>query len=236
MINFAVQDKTATRTFNVDPDGSLNHDLYYYKADGITLPKGGRALVDVLKTTTDYERVYETTLKGNGAYRGYSGYASSKNTVWSALRFLNNSGKPFTTGAAFVTALDDGIQVPVAQEQLNFTPANLRAYIRTSQSPDITVHDQEEDISGTISWVRGWNLLTFKGTIDIVNFKDETVNIDVKRTFDGHLKDSDHPWDTAVRLRRHNNKNKLNEVIWHVKLEPGKKKKITYTYRIWVKN
>ncbi|MEM7035460.1 MAG: DUF4139 domain-containing protein [Bacteroidota bacterium] len=233
MINFAVQDATATGAFAVDQDAGLTNDLFFYKSADLSLRKGGRAYVDLLETTTECTRLHACSLPMNSGYRGHP---QRKNEVWSSLRILNTSGKPFTTGAAFVTMQEGGSPVPIGQEQLAFTPAGMHAYLKTGEAVEVTVHDEDEDITGAHSWPKGWRRHNYEGRIHVVNFKKEAVQLEIRRDIKGHLKTSSVGWEKKERLQRYDNRNPLNEVVWKLNLKPGEKQVITYRYDMFVKH
>ncbi len=51
----------------------------------------------------------------------------------------------------------------------------------------------------------------------------------------GEILKSSHLHKKTSKLKSWNSKNKLNDTRWDVKLKPGGKKTITYTYKIYVR-
>lgn len=212
------------------PEGSTQEDLYFYRREKVTLPKGGRAFFQLLQTETEYSQLYTCTLPTEG------GYGEPQNhPAWSTLRIKNNSGKPFTTGSVFVQKTVDGKTTPISEGELSFTPSGIYTQIKTTQAPDISVQWNEEEVSRTRSTHEYHNLLEMKGTVEIANLKDKEVEMVIDKTIIGFLDKSDANWETTSRYPNAGAKNKENDVQWKVKLGAGEKKTISYGYKVHVR-
>lgn len=211
------------------PEGSTQEDLYFYRRERVTLPKGGRAFFQLLQTEAEYTQLYTCTLPTEGGY----GEAQTHPT-WSTLRIKNTSGKPFTTGSVFVQKTVDGKTTPISEGELSFTPSGIFTQIKTTQAPDISVLWNEEEESRTRSNHEYHNLLEMKGTVEIANLKDKAVEMVIDKTIIGFLDKSDVNWETTSRFPSAGAKNKENDVVWKVKLGAGERKTIHYGYKVHV--
>ena len=219
--------------FPDDLEGLEQEDLFFYKKSKITLPKGGRMLVHLLETEIEYEDVYSVQLS-----KGFSGInrdESFRNKVWHSLKFKNDSGFPLTTGSIFFMKASAGKSSPISQNQLDFVPNGQYAKVKMTQVPDISVVDSEKEIK-RLENVRDkyWDLVTVEGTVEISNFKNHAVILEVEREITGALLKTDHPWESFPITRNLNAQNQINYVNWTFELKPGEKKKIIYQYEIYV--
>src|SRR5690606_16223986 len=151
--------------------GAAAEDLYFYHLKDVTLKKGGRAFYDVLKADIPVEHVYESNLtqNGNSSYysQGFSFNQLNHNNVWHSIKLTNNTPFPFTTGSAMVTKLDNGKDLPISQDELQYTPISGTSYMKITEAPDIKIEDieQESDDSGPTKKFNGYDYkqLTVKG-------------------------------------------------------------------------
>lgn len=214
-------------------EGSLSkEDLFFYKKEKINLPKGGRMAIDLLETTFDYEDVYSVELS-----KGFSGINKDdnfRNKVWHSLKFKNASGYPLTTGPISFIRNDKGSKSPISQNQLDFVPVGQLAKVKMSQVPDISVLDQEKEIDRQDFARDRWDLVTVEATIEVSNFKNQEVSLEIEREIEGELLKSDLPWESYSIVKNLNARNPVNYASWNFKLKAGEKKKITYSYKIYV--
>lgn len=93
-------------------EGSEAEDLFFYKIDGVNLPKGSRGFYEVLATESEYQDIYEVSLGGNTAYSYYSSeftFSENINQVWHSIRLKNESELPWTTGTVLLTKNINGL-------------------------------------------------------------------------------------------------------------------------------
>lgn len=228
---------------NQSAEGSSLEDLYFYRLDDITLPKGGRASYNILTAEIPVAHVYECQLPSNSASAGYYRSLSAEekySEVTHKLKLQNNTDQPFTTGAAFVSRIVDGTTNPISQDQLKYTPVGGETYLKITTAPDVRVSFQEEEAEveenvkkeGKINY----DLITVKGTVSVKNYKNKAIDLNVRRTITGNLDQSNPDWLQAIRVNLNRNLNATTDVCWELKLKAGEEQTVEYSYKIYVAN
>jgi len=216
------------REGNQDASGGLSdEDQFFYQAENVSLPKGGRMLIHLLETDISYEDIYSARL--DKEKKRFS--TTTVNTVWHSLKFKNASGLPLPTGAISFVKDENGVQQPIGQNRLDFVPAGLLARIKMSQVPDAFVFDHEKIIDREEKAGQKLKSVTVEATIEAGNFKKKAITLEIEREIAGKLLSSDSPWTTSEPdAGQPGNANQSREVRWVLSLQPGEQKKITYSY------
>ena len=79
-----------------------------------------------------------------------------------------------------------------------------------------------------------YDLLTIQGEITLKNYKNIDIDLNVKRTITGELKESDSNWLKNQRINIQTALNKITDVCWELNLKKSEEKKIIYTYKVIV--
>lgn len=223
--------------------GSSLEDLYFYRLDNISIPKGGRAYYNILTAEIPVAHVYECQLPGNNASSGY--YRSLRaeeqySEVIHKLKLQNSTDQPFTTGAAFVSRIVEGTTNPISQDQLKYTPVGGETYIKITTAPDVRVsyEEKEDKVEENVKRIgkKNYDLITIKGTVTVKNYKNKAIDLNVRRTIMGNLDQSKPDWLQAIRVNINRNLNATTDVCWELKLEAGEEQVVEYTYKIYVAN
>ena len=225
-------------------EGTSNEDLYFYELNNITLKKGGRALYDVLREDVPIRHIYEVNLSQNNLNQGYytTEYSFSehtKNKVWHSIKLTNNTGKPLTTGSALVVNTQNGGKKPISQDKIKYTPVKGESFLKLTQAVDVKVTEAEKEIARQervkVKHTTYYDLLTVEGTVKIKNYKNKAIDLNVKRSIIGLLKDSNPDWLKNTRIYPgYHGLNRINDVCWELKLKPGEEKEVKYTYQIYI--
>ncbi|TAF32655.1 MAG: DUF4139 domain-containing protein [Cytophagales bacterium] len=220
---------------NSNTEGDTQEDLFFYRLDKFSLPKGGRAHLTLFEAEVPYKHVYEVSLPYSAHTAGFRYQESQPNRVWHSIELQNKTNYPWTTAPALVLKNND----PLSQDVSKYTAKNGRSLIKLTVAPDISVKDNEEQLSQEAGpKVRGksYDVLTIEASIDLKNNKDKAVELDIARTIMGALKSSSTDWKNNKKPNTNETLNPYNNVNWLVKLEPGEEKKITYQYQVYVRN
>ncbi len=87
-----------------DIESQSQEDLFFYTKNGVSLPKGGRALYSLFSEEVDYKHIYEVELPQNNGYNVvYKQESEQRNDVYHSLELKNSTDFPWTTGTAMVT-------------------------------------------------------------------------------------------------------------------------------------
>ncbi len=164
-------------------------DLFVYKLPRLTLKRGERTAVPVFTAQTTYRDVYtwDLHLKRKDIESAPSGSGSpsplvlSKNEIWHQIHLVNNTGLPWTTGAALILLGDQ----PLAQELLTYTSPKDEVRIPITVSVDTRGSVVESEIGRKVAALK-WSGYKYaridkQAILDLCNNK--SVGIDVEVTF-----------------------------------------------------
>ncbi len=250
-VNYYAADKTAeiddfeksNESFNLG--GTKQEDLFFYRLNSISLKKGGRGFYTVLKEQVPFRHIYETELNANSQVGGY--YSNSAdldnneqavNKVYHSIELENTSKLPWTTGSAMVVKPIEGNAGPLSQDELAYTPMKAKVCVKITQAPDIQVKDAEvettrEEKKKVVQRV-SYDLVSVDASVTVKNYKDEDVDLTVKRTVYGNLQSCSADWTSKKVVNLYRSANITNNVKWDIHLKAGEEKKITYKYQVYV--
>lgn len=229
------RDYAPVREENFKQIGEKNEDLFFYSAKNVTLKEGARGFFEIEKQTVDVEHIYEVNLNGNSIKKYFTTKTDNRNDVWHSIKFKNTSTIPFTTGTAFVTTTKKGLEQPVSQNKLEYTPSGAFCFLKMTISPDVSVLDSEQEIARKENATRGYDMVTVEGKIELKNYSGKKIDLEIKRMILGKLQKTDLNWEVSKEVKMYDSKNQYNNTSWKTKLEAGGTKTITYTYQYYVK-
>ncbi len=243
-------------------------DLFLYKVEHISLKKGERMIVPVIEVKATYTDAYtwqvpfspppELLNNLNNQDREQLLRMSSGRRVGHKLRLKNESEVPWTTGPAMI--VKDG-QV-LAQALLRYTSVGNEVDVDVTVATDVHAKKWEkqtarEDNAKTIG-SHSYTRLDMRGFLELTNYKDEAVTVEVTRAVLGSVTTADNDgtisqlnsfedWSflpegsTGSRggwysywWRRWpwwwHQVNDIGQITWTVTLEPGEKKQLQYEW------
>jgi hypothetical protein len=211
-----------------DKTGEQFEDLYFYKLGILNLEKDARVIVPVLTTTVAYKDVYAADLDIS------STSADEKNPLeaWHSYRIANSTTAPFTAGAVLVM---NAAEQPVAQSLLQYTPVKGNNEIRLSKALNIQMKNEEEEVKREKSSISNtansfYDKVTYKGSINIINYHDKKITIRISKTIEGiSIKMSD-GGKAKVTRNEDDEDETLSNLQWEVEVEPRGKKLLSYDY------
>jgi hypothetical protein len=241
-IDAEMDDAFTPMPVNTAAEGSSLEDLYFYNLENISLPKGGRAYYHILTTDVPVAHIYESEVPSNQLNRSFYARANETDPVFydviHKLKLKNVTDQPLTTGPAFVSSIVDGTSQPVSQDQLKYTPPEGEVFIKITQAPDIRVSHQEEEVEVQTNAKRkrrvSYDLVTVQGTVHVKNFRNKTVDLNVRRLIHGNLVSSDVDWLKAPVVDFSDNLNDKTNVCWELNLESGEEVTVQYRYQVYV--
>ncbi len=220
---------------------SEQEDLYFYKLPKMNFKKGSRAIFDLFKAKIKYDNVYEVELESNQNKNYYASEQVNKiipPKVWHYINFNNTTNFPFTTGTAMITRSDNNVINPISQNKLDYTPRNAKAKLKLTLSPDISVDQNEKEISRVenIQFQDGnyYDKQKIEAKISIKNSKTKKIKLNIKRLIEGKLEASNYKWENSS-LSIYKTQNKINQVEWDIQLNPKESKEIIYNYSSFIK-
>jgi len=215
-------------------DNSLNEaDLYFFNIHNFSLERGHTAKVRLLELDAEYSDVYTCNLNSRtGTGNTYR--------VNHAIRFRNSSEHPLTTGIVMFHTYNEqqGFE-PLGQQQLDFIAPGALGQLRLGIATEIVV-DQIEIIGEPIKdEERSRFYRDHTVTFSISNFKDESAKVQLRRTIQGYLLNSD--IEAVVISNGILNQassgrhfyDQRNNYEWTVDLDAGETQEISLQYRAW---
>ncbi|QDV27612.1 hypothetical protein [Aureliella helgolandensis] len=244
----------AARTAVELPDelvGKGGNDLFVYELASMTLKRGQRALVPILRTDVDYRDIYTWDLEimhsesfATTSAASISPLVLSESKVWRQVELINNTDIPWTTGAAML--MDD--QQPLAQELLTYTSPGGICRVPVTVSVDLRGKVDDSEVQrelNALKW-RGQNFLRVEGLIEaeLANNKLVPVPVEVRLRFGGkatQVSDDGRITLEAFRQddwheRRGNAINNSSMIFWSQTVMPGECFKPTVNYEFYLQH
>lgn len=225
-------------------EGTAIEDLFYYSLKDVELKKGERAILDVFEAEVKIEHVYEAILGQNSAsYTTTYSYEQKKLPVVHTIKLFNKSDYVWTSAPVMVVKNDKGTISPVSQDLLKYTSIKDDINVKLTEAPDVAVKFNEKEIKRETNKkqtrpsnnrILYYDLVTVEAEIEIQNYKNKDIRIDVKRAIIGELLKSSEEWQKAPRLQSYNSFNPYTDVCWEMDIKKGEQKKVTYSYQIYV--
>lgn len=226
-------------------EGSAEEDLYFYTLKNMTLRKGGRGHYPVFSADVNIEHIYECNLPQNTAnpsfYRESFLFDPNPNKVFHSIKLQNNTTYPFTTGAAMVIKRD-GTTKPISQDRLNYTPVKGHSFVKLTEAPDVHIKQAEkatnrEENARKVSRDRNiyyYDLITVTGQIEVKNYKNKEIDLNIRRPIIGDLQQSSVKWLKEERINSNGDLNTITDVCWETSIAAEEELTITYSYQIYV--
>ena len=225
--------------------GSAEEDLFFYTLKNMSLKKGGRGHYPVFSADINIAHIYECNLPQNNANKNFYQteylFSPNPNKVFHSIKVVNDTKYPFTTGPALVVKKQGGTK-PISQDRLNYTSINGHSFVKLTEAPDVRIKQAEkaiEKVERSRKFSRGsssyfYDLITVEGQVEVKNYKDKKIDLNIRRTIIGDLKSSSVKWLKAERINTSGDPNKLTDVCWETSVKSGEELTITYSYQIYV--
>jgi hypothetical protein len=235
-------------------EGEKNEDLFLFSVKNITLKKGERMTIPVSKTTIPYKNLYTLDLYptlANEVYRNFGGSPPSElerlrqaPQVMHKIRLLNQSQLPLTTAPALIFKNNQVI----AQGMMTYTPAGGKSDISLTNAIDIGIRRSDTESKRSEFVWQGTTMIRvdMKGLIDVTNYRNEPVNIEVNRYVNGLFDtantggvisaldtlsgDSLPLWWTMGSFYGFNQRDGLGKATWTLTIKPSECIKLGYMW------
>ncbi len=236
---------------SADLTASGGNDLFVYELKPMSLKKGERASVRILKSEVAYRDIYTWNVTvQHSPYQFAPGHnrrsplVASDSEVWHQIDLINDTNVPWTTGAAMLV---DGFQ-PLAQELLTYTSPGGICRLPMTVSVDLKakVDDQETGRElNAIKW-RNSNYSLVKGQIsaELANNKESEVPVEVSLRFGGKANTVSN--EGTIKLEGFNPNDWSNQggdpinnstvINWTALVAPGECFKPTLEYEFYLRN
>ncbi len=216
------------------PDGM---DMFFQPVGKLSMKKGESRYLELAQAQTPYRRLLEWTIPTQQELErfGYNNPEREKalSDIWECVVFQNPFDFPLTTAPAALYSQADFS----GQAELAWVNPKQEATLKTTKALSIKTEVTEvEDISKSKSRESvTYNNTTmqrvhFKGTIALTNYRDQAVEIRIKKQLFGQdVTGSDTP-KVTVLPQNWRTANLLNQLEWTITLEPKAEKSLTFDY------
>ncbi|MDC1285112.1 DUF4139 domain-containing protein, partial [Flavobacteriaceae bacterium] len=215
------------------PENANQEDLYFFKKHSISAKKGSRIVVPIFETKIQYDDVYKVTLQPNlDDYGNFNKQNDQINYVSHHIEFKNDTGFPFTTGSIFFRKKQQNALKFLAQAELKYTAATAKADPKMTTSADVRVLEKEKEISRKELRDQHNSLyyqIKVESTIEVFNFKPESIAMKIDKLVGGTLDKSSKKWDFKSEITQ--DSNPQNKVTWKFDAPAGKRTMIVYSYQ-----
>lgn len=220
-----------------DLAGAPEEDLFLYRQPGVTLAKGQRAQYNVFSATVPIAHVYTWDIPDTARTSQYEQpKPETQPQVWHALRMTNSSDFPWTTAPAMVISGER----PLAQDMLAYTPKAGRGELKITAATDIQAKAQELEQARQLNAAKwagsSYDAVTVDGTLTVKNFKSKEAKLIIKKSVTGEVLSASDEGKTEKVAEAVASANPNSRVTWEIPLKAGEERKITYRYKILVRN
>lgn len=222
-----------------DPVGEKVGNFYYFNAGRVSVKRNGIAVVPISNVAIPYKTIYDVDINDFSSFasRGiiYPSDEMQQFDVYQSIKFSNKGTVPITSASIFLVNENDK---PIAQDKIKYTPAGADAFIKLQKAIDISVkskdeEDRRKDRELTFRKV-AYDKVTLKGTVEIQNYLDTPITINVKKAVTGLVTDAEDGTITSRKIT--GSPNHTSNIKWEVSLKAGEKKNITFFYDVFVQS
>lgn len=249
-------------------NGDRNEDLYVFTVKHVTLPKGASMALPVTEFALNYRDLYrlELALTPPSQIENRSGLSAEQQQeidrlqrmpkVEHRLRFTNSSHYPLTTAPALLV-MNDRV---IAQSLMAYTSVGADVDVTLTTAVDVHAKKSERETTrnpNAASWNRqNFTRLDMAGTIDLINYADRAIDMEVVRYLPGTVEKADDSRIEMVNMLDSDAEegatrlpawwayyswpywwshfNGLSRVSWNVKLAPRKAAHLEYSWHYYI--
>jgi len=220
-----------------DATGEKVSNFYYFNAGKVSVKRNGIAIVPVSNVTIPYKTIYDVDISDFAAVAARGKVMEMEEMqpfdVYQSIKFTNKGTVPLTSASIFLVNENDK---PIAQNQIKYTPAGADAFIKLQKAIDIIarskdVEDKRKDRELTYKRV-SYDKVTIKGTIELQNYLDKAVTLNVKKAITGEATEAKEGTFTTRKIS--GSPNYTSSLKWEVTVPAGEKKTIIFYYDVFV--
>ncbi|MDZ4834049.1 MAG: hypothetical protein SGJ27_09760 [Candidatus Melainabacteria bacterium] len=181
--------------------GSKSEDLFIFTANHITLKKGQRMIVPIGEYQMKYKDVYTLNMPFSPPPDVHMYHTPSKPELAKAfsapkvmhnIRLSNKTAQPMTTAPVLILK-DEKL---IAQGMSTYTAPNSSCDVTLTAAIDVKVKKTDREIKRTNDAARiddnSYSRVDLEGEIELTNFSDKPLEVEVKRFVLGKLISADH--------------------------------------------
>lgn len=221
-----------------DAVGEKVNNFYYFNAGRVSVKRNGIAVVPISNVTIPYKTIYDVDINDFVNYAGRGGNIAVYDEmpqfdVYQSIKFTNKASVPITSASIFLVNENDK---PIAQDKIKYTPAGAEAFIRLQKAIDVSVKSKDEEErrrDRELTYRRvAYDKSTLKGTIEVQNYLDVPITLNVKKAVTGLATEAKDGTFTSRKVS--GSPNNTSNFKWEVSLAAGEKKTLTFFYDVFV--
>jgi hypothetical protein len=213
--------------------GKVSEDLFFYPVKHVQLGKGQVGYFPLFTESVPYKHLYQWTIPDyvneDDRYllQGRDPQASEpQEEVWHSIRLENVTSVPWTTAPAQLLK-DDLI---LGQDTLNYTPVQGKTTVPITRAASVKAEQVEYETGRQREAMQmygySFDLITVQGKLEVVNFLDKPITLEISKTLSGDVKSSD-PEAAIKKLARGLRRvNATSELTWTLDLATQESKNI----------
>lgn len=222
-------------------DDKQQHDFYIHKLHDISLKKNSRGLFKILDIEVAYRHIYECDLieleyQNSNYSRKNKG---PKNIVYHSILIENNTDVLFGQGSVLVIDGAEDMELPLAQNKLEYIPPKSEGIIKVTENPEIEIAHKERIIARSQDkvefWGRSYFRTTIEGSVEVKNLKSESIEILVRNFINGELINIGTNGEIVYQKQPVYSPNYESKVKWTLHLKSGEEQEIKYQYKVLVR-
>jgi hypothetical protein len=201
-------------------EGAAATDYTVYTKKDLTLRRGEKAILTLFVKKIRYSHIYR-----------WSPPAQMEHSL-----LLNNqTDSAWTTGPCLALSEDR----PLSEDLLKYTPKGSLGELLVTAAINIASDKSEREIERKLkahspSHEVYFDLVTLEGKLKLKNFEKRTVDVVIANPIPGKPLTADQGGTLSVDSTKLRLLEREGTVRWHVKLEPGEEKTLTYQYERYV--
>ena len=227
-------------SYGIASAGSAVEDLFFYPVEKVTLGKGAVGYFPLFSASVPYKEIYTWNIPDYVNEQDQYGnqQREQRNTqeeVWHSLRLTNGTKLPWTSAPA--QTVKNGQLL--GQDMIEYTSPAANTTLKITRAMAVEAEQSEREITRERSSVRlygyDYDQITIEGKLRVTNHKDDAVELEIKKTLSGELKETS-PQAKAEKLARGLARmNPLNLVTWSIPISANQQTEITYTYQALIR-
>ncbi len=216
--------------------GLQAEDLFFYRQPNVTLSPGDRGYYVLFQAESDYEHVYTLVLPDAAAIGRDPNLRGIPLDVWHELKFKNEAKLPLTTAPAITTQNGEIL----GQDTLNYLSPGAEGFLKITKALEIAADLEEEETARQRNALEAtgyrWDLVTVKGTVEVVNRKSTPVKMRITKVVNGEMLSASDDGKITKMAKTLVAVNMTSRVVYTPELRPGERRQLTYTYNTYVRN
>ena len=201
--------------------GAAATDYTVYTKNDVTLRRGEKAIVTLFTRKITYSHIYRW---------------SPPEQMGHSLVLHNRSDTAWTTGPCL--AISE--QRPLSEDLLKYTPKGGNGELPVTTSINVAHYKTEREIERKLKahsvHTTYFDLVTLEGELKLRNFEKRTVDIVITNPLPGKPLEAGEKGTLSTDSTKLKLEDRQGSVSWHVKLEPGEERTLTYIYERYVRS